>query len=256
MKQSDFETQLRTALHTPTSQSMPPELSAKLRQEMKRAARFEPVRFGAFLRLQVKFIGWKIWLFQAVLLVLLLGVFWGLLLSPAWNSAWLVSWLLCGFSMLVSAVAVPVVYRSFCYGMHEVEASTYFSAGQVLLAKLLLVGLGDGAMLLGIGAVAAVRSSLGMSSTVLYVLVPYLLGSSGILWLMRHAEASRFLPDSLGLYGLLGIAGMMAKRYLPELFGETLSAPWILVLVVLAVFGWYQLNQILRKTTYAELQLM
>lgn len=254
MKRSEFETRLRTALHTTQAQSFPPELPARLRQELLKKRRFEPVGFSVFFKQQIRFIGWKIWLFQAMLLALLLGIFW----NPVWDGigAGTVAGLLCGFALVVSAVAVPVVCRSLHYGMHELEGTTYFSAGQVLLAKLLLVGVGDGAMLLVIAAAAASGRGLAMSEAVLYVAVPFLMGSCGLLWLMRHAEASRFLPYSLGLYGLLGAAILAARQNLPELFQQTLSAPWILIMAVLAVFGWHQMNQILRRTTYAELQLM
>lgn len=256
MKQSEFETRLRTALHTPASQSLPPAFSARLRQEMKQKRRFEPVGFAAFLKLQIKFIGWKIWLFQAILLALLLGAFWNLLQVPFWNRAGMVSNLLCGFALLVSAVVVPVTYRSFCYRMHEVEATTYFSAPCLLLAKLIVVGLGDCAMLLGVAALAAAGSSLELSSAILYVLVPFLAASCGILHLMGHAGASRFLPASLVLYGLLGAAVILIRRFFPWMLRQELSVAGVLLIAGLAGGCLYQLNRLLQKPAYAELQLM
>lgn len=76
--------------------------------------------FWEFLGAQVRFIGWKIWLFQAVTLLFICGIpflLWGRELGSPRTAGTL----LCCCSLLTFMTALPFLHRARRYGMCEVE---------------------------------------------------------------------------------------------------------------------------------------
>ena len=104
------------------------------------------ITFSKFLTTQIKFVGWKIWLAQAIVLLCLsyLLVFFG---DYILNNQRNVALLLCCISILVLMSAIPFIQRSIRYKTYEIETATRFSATKQLLAKLLIIGIGDISML-------------------------------------------------------------------------------------------------------------
>ena len=100
------------------------------------------ITFSKFLTTQIKFVGWKIWLAQAIVLLCLsyLLVFFG---DYILNNQRNVALLLCCISILVLMSAIPFIQRSIRYKTYEIETATRFSATKQLLAKLLIIGIGD-----------------------------------------------------------------------------------------------------------------
>ena len=135
MTHSDFRRQLQAAL-----QADAPQGDAKQRTleavtaQMQAAASRPRLGFAAFLRTQVRFIGWKIWLFQAICLLVANGaldtVFGGYYFFNSRPAA------LClgALAMLVLLTALPVVYNASLYHMQEMEAASYFSSQRLLAA--------------------------------------------------------------------------------------------------------------------------
>ena len=115
------------------------------------------ITFSKFLAAQIKFVGWKIWLAQAIVVLCLsfLLVYLGdYILNNPRNGALL----LCSISILVLMSAFPFIQRSVRYKMYEIETATRFSATKQLLAKLLIIGIGDISMLCSIVCVAIINT--------------------------------------------------------------------------------------------------
>ena len=85
------------------------------------------ITFSKFLTTQIKFVGWKIWLAQAIVLLCLsyLLVFFG---DYILNNQRNVALLLCCISILVLMSAIPFIQRSIRYKTYEIETATRFSA--------------------------------------------------------------------------------------------------------------------------------
>ena len=161
----------------------------------------------------------------------------------------------CCFSLLVSMTALPFIHRSIYHKMHEVEASSLFSSMRLLLAKLILLGIGDVLILSMILLVTAIRTSIFTDSLLLYLLFPFLLASSGAVFLLRHLSAEHYIGGSLVFYGFLLILFLMSDGLWPVLYQQTFSAGWIAVCAGLAAFCIWQFSSLARQSSYAELQL-
>lgn len=244
---------LRSALHNvPTGQP-----GRDFLQAVGQEARTHRPRIGfcTFLGMQVKFMGWKIWLFQGGLLALMLAVIHGFCGSHFWRYPSGINGLVCVLSFLVSATALPIVIRSRQYRMQEVEAASRMASARLLLAKLLLVGAGDLAMLLGILLTAVVKATLDVGSVSLYLLFPFLLASTGLLFLMARLDVRYLLPGSVGMYAVLMGSVLILRQLWPAFSAQRFSLGWGLVCVGLLGLCAVEIRQILENSHFAEMQL-
>ena len=205
------------------------------------------ITFSKFLAAQIKFVGWKIWLAQAIVVLCLsfLLVYLGdYILNNPRNGALL----LCCISILVLMSAFPFIQRSVRYKMYEIETATRFSATKQLLAKLLIIGIGDISMLCSI--VWETKSIL------LYLLLPFLIASSGLLYLIGHTPIEKISQNSVVICMVLFLAFTILGKTYPIVFQQTFSFKWAAICVILILFCIYQIRYILYRSSYEEMQLL
>lgn len=213
------------------------------------------IGFPAFLKLQLRFICWKIWLVQGVALVLLCGIFAGIFENPLdvflAENVRLTAFFLCCLSILVLLCAVPMIYRSVRYKMHEIESSVYYSAVKLLIAKLLAIGIGNVAALSILLLLTIAKASLQIESALLYLILPYLAACSGFLYLLGHIPAEQFQAGSIGWGCFLLLVLVLLKRFYPDFFAQTFTAGWAAVCLMLLLLCVHQFRYLLAESAYA-----
>lgn len=113
MSNHDFETELRAALHENSATDVGrQQTSARVRSMVRQQGAAERIGFAAFLGTQVRFLGWKIWLVQALCLLAANAG-----LSNAFGMTYftyprLLVQCLCCLSVLVMLTALPVLYEA------------------------------------------------------------------------------------------------------------------------------------------------
>ena len=122
------------------------------------------------------------------------------------------------------------------------------------MARLIIIGIGDGALLGGILLTAAVKTALLPSSAVVSVAFPFLLAGSGCLYLLGHVCPRQFLAGSMGLCGFLLMVLSLAHRHFHLFFRP--SPGWIGVCTLLIVFCCHQFHYLLHNCAYAEMQVI
>lgn len=244
--------------HLRRALSAPPPAPASVRaaaqcagdEAARRGARTR-IRFPKFAWMQVRFLGWKLWAAQGLFLLAV----W-LLAPEAFSAAELrrpqaaAQWL-CGLSVLTAMTAPPLLYRSIRFRMQETEAAAYFSASRLLAARLLIIGIGDAALLACFVLLAAVNTALHIGSAAVAVALPFLLTGCGGLYLLGHASPRQFLWGSLGQCGLLLLA-LESRRLRWLLSPGPLTASVCAALLLLCV---WQLRCLLYSPLYAERQI-
>ena len=164
--------------------------------------------FWRFMMKQIKFIAWKIWFWQGMVLTLLCAVFlsiYGMLpgnpfgsvpgdISAEWAERFFARFL-CGCSGVLVVCVLPVLRRSIRYRMIEIERSTFFSVRGGLAAQLLFIGVGDVGMLTVL-ACLVMRFGAGGRGVFLFGVIPFLTAAvSGLmLWMRREPCVSAVLP--------------------------------------------------------------
>ncbi len=207
--------------------------------------------FWEFLGAQVRFIGWKIWLSQAVTLLFLCGIFF-LLWGRALGSPRTAGMLLCCCSLLTFMTALPFLHRARRYGMCEVEMAARTSGLKQLGGKLMIIGIGDFAMLGSIFCFLVAKTSLSPGGILLSLLLPFLAASSGLLYLIGHTPGSKWVQNSVVVCGVLFLGFSLLTNVV--LFRQELK--WAAVCAALAVCCVCQARTVFRNPAYEESLLL
>lgn len=253
MTNSELEAKLRQYYEKMPTAPAPASLSNLLQREMDGSTRRKRLTFRQFLSMQIRFIGWKVWAAQGGALLAICATLAHLFGQEYWREPAMVARLLFCLAVLTAMAAPPFLYRSVRYKMQEVEAAARFSSAQQLLARLIIIGAGDGVLLGGMLLTAAATSGLQLGSAALSVGLPFLLASGGCLYLLGHVSPRHFLAGSMGLCGALLTGALMARRQFS--FSNVPAVGWIVICALLAAFCIWQLHGVLHRRDYAEMQV-
>lgn len=141
---------------------------------------------------QLKFLAWKIWVFQGMILAVLCAVFFCIYTSNInlWFLSILPKFLCCCGGIIVMS-SIPILKRASQYKMLELEQSTHFSIVGSLLSQLLFIGCGDLGMLAVLALIAG-RCGLTISVTIVSLIVPFLTASAACLMIWVRTSPSFF----------------------------------------------------------------
>ena len=223
-------------------------------EELPGRQREKNMSFGRFLLTQIRSIGWKIWLAQGGILAAEVCGLCSLQQSFGWNGR-LIACYLCLCALLMFLASVPVLRRGLRYGMHEIEATAHFSWRRVLLAKLLILGMGDGVLLGGMGILALSLTKLGQGGVCLALFMPFLGASLGGMFLLGRLPGEAFAPGCVGIAVLTALLTGMAAISCPEWILAELTWVGAIVLVFLGAALIWQIRYLLVRSAYGELQL-
>ncbi len=253
----NMEQRLRQSLHQPAPAVNDAHLRATIlrsRKEVLQRQNRKRISFARFLGKQIPLIGWKLWGFQAVFLLSVYGVlsdFSDYLKSPLH----LAKLLFC-LSVVVVMTALPLLYRSFRYQMQEIEAAARFSSVKLLLARLIVISIGDLSLLGGILLAALAKTSLSADSAVIYLCLPFLLSGSGCLFMLGHLPPGRFFAGSLFFcFALILVTAVLPGQY-ALLFHPSFSAVRGILCVLLSVFCAHQFRYLIKTSSYEEMQII
>lgn len=250
MTNQDLEHYLREGFSSGQTSTIPHVLPELLLQEAVQEPPKRQMTFLQFIRGEIRFLGWKLWGAQTAAILVLCWILHLLFGDAYWAEPRMVIRVLTCLSLLVASSAIPLLYRSVRFRMQEIEAATYFSSARLLLARLLLLGTGDTVLLCALFLTTAASSILPISSALIALCLPFLLGSSGILFLASHVSPHRFLKGSLALCGVLLLT--FSQIRLPAWN----PAPALIALCfLLLLFCYLQINHILQHSAFAELQV-
>lgn len=256
MKEQELEKKLKQALcqpHTIANEKHLQNTILLVKEEACQKKKRERISFSRFLIMQTKYIGWKIWSVQGIFLLFisyLLSRFYDYRESPQF-----VTKLLFCLSILLFMTALPFIYRSVRYQMQEIEAATRFSCVKLLMAKLIIIGIGDIFMMSGIFFTTIIKTSLQADSVILYLCFPFLLVSSGCLFMLGHFTPKHFFAGSMGLclFFIIIIPGILGQYEV--IFQQSFSVRWLVVCVMLISFCIWQFHYIIYRSCYTEKQI-
>lgn len=257
MREQSFEKELKQSLHQVPDMINRNHFENTLllaRKEAYRKQSRERISFVYFLAMQIKFIGWKIWSVQGIFLSVIASLFfrfYDYMKEPKYAGK-----LLFCLSVLVFMTALPFIYRSVRYQMQEIEATSRFSSIKLLMAKLIVIGIGDLSMLSGIFIIALIKTSLETDRIILYLCFPFLLVCGGCLFMLGHLAPKLFFIGSMGLCSFCVLASVLVPAHYAYLFQQSFSAKWIVVCALLVGFCIQQFHYIIYHSPYMEMQII
>lgn len=222
-------------------------------QEVQAGFCRERQSFGLFVLKQFRFLAWKIWFFQgmvlAVMCVLVFQMFGAC--DPLYTERNFPAFL-CGCSGAAALSAFPFLSRAARCRMFETEQATWFSGAGRIGAQLLFLGIGDVCMLLVL-AMLAVRFQLSGSLLFVSVVIPFLTAETGVLMLWLHSGAEAFRRAGI-LIGLLPTGAVMwlVRRHGAWLDEQTLGL-WAMTGLVCIVLSGIQCRKLLVQNDLEKL---
>lgn len=224
-----------------------------VKQEIAKKTERTHISFWEFLKMQIRFVGWRIWVVQVIavgVICLCMTSFFGKYYME--NPRYLLRMLMI-LAIVVLMTAIPFSYRSIRYCMQEVEAVTYISSVRLLLARLFIVAIGD-AVLLGSIYILAITNSVVSKMLVFFCLaIPFLMVGNGCLFMMRHLRPKQYLQGSMGL--CIGMIGLLLYKGL--WMQDVFQNGWygLLISSLLTILCIYQIWN-LQDSSYTELQIL
>lgn len=223
------------------------EREACLKQRQKH------ISFAHFLRKQIGLTGRRIWLVQGISLFVMS------ILIPRFDTdaitlQQMIKRLVC-LSILIFMTALPLLYRSVRYRMQEIEAASRFSGAKLLLARLIVIGIGDTCLLTGIFMITICKTLLPADSVVFCLCFPFLLSGSVCLYLLGHFAPGQFLAGSLLFCSFLLFLSAFTPGQYAFLYHPSSSAVRAILCAFLLAFCVCQLRYILKTSYYEEMQL-
>ena len=125
-----------------------------------------------------------------------------------------------GFVPFLVMLSVTESMRSYRYGMEELELSARFSLKSILLARMIMLGLGNLVLLAAIAFLLKSKLQINM----VYVMTPYFLTAGGGLWIVRK------FPDKEGTYLCFGLATLVCVLQM--------SLSWQFHVIFTAEYAW------------------
>lgn len=253
-----FERKLRNELHKQLQIAAEEEQLENtlflIRSEYHKRPERKRTSFGKFLLVQVHFAGWKIWLKQALVLLLLYGM---VDLVSDGDLAYIgirhMPFLLSCFGVCILMSSVPLYYRTVRYGMLETVAAAKLSNSNLIMAQLVIAGAGNVVMLAATIVFIILRSNIRTGSIILWVGVSFLVAACFLITSLAHAKI-RWLPVLCGIFCCIFISGMAAvNTFYPAVAEQSFNFAWGIFCVVLLALCMGQLQQMKQNVRYMEL---
>lgn len=233
-----LQEQLRTALgqEPQISEAHLQQTLAQSRLAYARTNTARPIGFGNFMLQQLRLYGYKAWLWQGAGLVLQcvwLGLYFASNAFSGYSSQ--LGFALCLFGCTALLAGVPMLERSWNYRMSEIEMTCYFSLPRLLLARILVIGLGS---LPCVGALCLVLKRFCAQAGVSFA------SGAGFLWLSYLLTAAGCVVIIDRLHGKGATAGcyiwaIVVTAALLLLWGKypLMNASWLLPLMCAAALA-------------------
>lgn len=179
-------------------------------------------------------------------------VFSALLLLPAGVGAYNVNprtlWVASSFIPLLALLAVAESTRSMTYGMEELEMSARFSLKNVVLARMIILGLVDLVIFCCFIPLCKIGSGISFLRTAVYLFVPYLLTANISLWLTRRFREKETVYACVGAAVFVGAANTSLHMAVDVIFRYSGTGWWLLAVLFLAAVMIWEARSVIRET--------
>lgn len=188
----------------------------------------ERTNFWQFLSGVMWHIGWRLWLSQGVVLVLICSGIFSIHNTPNVISM---------FIPLLILACLPSFYQSRIFGMGEIEAVTRASMSQIILAKLILAGAAQIICLTIICwfTVIIAEYPITLIQVIMYAIVPFLGCLILTLWNMRTKERYAIQFSVVSCLGISAFGGIFA-HWFPAIYDVSAIGVWFITFILFVGF--------------------
>lgn len=146
----------------------PPE--PKGRDGFLAAIPYPKLTYPEFVLSQIGYIRKRVWFVSAVILLAGIGA---VCIMPERDMSFL--WVISALVPLLAVLTAAEISRSDIFGMSEIEAGCRFALPQVMVARMIILGVCNFAVIAAAAVILGIFSPFGIAKSALYILTPYTL---------------------------------------------------------------------------------
>lgn len=209
-----------------------------------RSLRQPPISYAQFVLIQAFYIRKRVWGLSFL-------IFTASLLGACFMEKDLF-WVISALIPYLAVSAVAENARSDVYGMSELEMASRFSLKIVILARMGILAISHFLLLCLLIPLGHRSGASTMLQTGVYLTVPYLLTTSGGLWILRKINGREGIYACLGIAVIISTLHIVIQNTIFNLY-QAAAFPWwtaiLTGLILLTVFEY-------RKTIYRTEELI
>lgn len=204
------------------------------------------IPFTAFLFRQVRYLFLPVWILQGAVLLVLIVMHAAYYQNMGYVNEEQIAVILCCSMILILFITIPFVMRSLWYKMYEIEAASRFSVGQLLLTRLIAIGLGDLIMCIGIFVFTKVQTSLSVVHIILYLGFPFLVLSSAALGILKRFPISKYAAGCICAGAAVFVFTCLTCDWIRHLDEQAFRFITGSICIVLALYLAFQMKRTVR----------
>lgn len=203
----------------------------------------------------MKYTALKIWIFQAVCLILMCQLMFNIYFDYVAINSYTVAGMLVQYSIIIPFVSFPLLYKSVRYRMQEIEMGVHFSYSVQMIVKLAIIGIGDICMILSGIIVGMIRLDMDFSRAVLYGMIPFLFTSSVIIFIITHTSFNNGIVMLVFIYAVAALFTERLAHIYPKVFEQSFNLAAFMICIVLVLSIILQIRTLAKSNKYAKLQV-
>jgi hypothetical protein len=208
---------------------------------------YPKITYQEFLLNQLFYIRKRIWI--ASVLILLLGwmTIFQLPVFQYWTTNGFKIYSISSLLPILSLMTITEVYRSFSYKMVELEESCRFSLLQIVMARLNILGAGNGVILILLLIFINQVSAYSLLQTFLYVIMPYLFACATCLWLLNRTRGLDGIYSCAFATFFFSIASILCERLFTVLYTDLYLNVWLALFAGCLVMIVFQIHKLVKQ---------
>jgi len=170
-----------------------------------------------FIFEQIFYIRKKVWIFSSLIFGLIMLIIYSFRRFP---SSEINLWVVSSLMPFLALISVMELSRSSMFKMAEMEASCLFGLPQLLLARMMILGIWNGLLLMIIVIAVNFYMPEGIIRIIVYLLAPYLLVSGLSLYLINNRKERNTIYSCTAIAVFVSICGILLQRILKNYDGK------------------------------------
>lgn len=212
------------------------------------------IGYSNFLLRQTRFIGAPVWLLQGFLMLCACWLF-GFAITD--NISGLaprhLPVLLGCFAVFISMTSIPFIGRSAQYKMPEIEMTTRISLSKLLLARFIIIGIGNLLLLTVSFILVKIGTEFGTGNIAIYLLLPYLIACCGCLFIQIYVrDRHQGFACTTFCFFLVALLFVLYK-VAPVIYEQASAGVWGMLCMVCVVILVTELYHLLNKAASLDL---
>lgn len=159
-----------------------------------------------------------------------------------------VLWELSALTPFLALSAALESKKSVRYKMEELELASKFSMKSILMARLIILGIGNVFFLGGVLPVVMMAGNEKLLYTGFYILVPYLLTAFLSLYVVRKIRGEEGIYICFAVAALVSLGFVVMQNLYVQFYAMSYCWKWAAAVIVFLVLTWRECTTLLKET--------